>query len=156
VKKISASETKVKSLDVNNSILQPPKKVALSNGYRTQSGRALHEAEPTEFIVKKDGSLDFGEIGKDIEIYTRGKVKSGKIRLQAGFNRDNGVGFGLKYIKKREKSLQKLGFNNVEDYVEYIAENFDRIYSEPKSDCIMLAKMGDKVHTMPVDLVLKK
>ena len=36
---------------------------------------------------------------------------------EAGFNNENGIGFGLKHIKKREKDLQKLGFNSAEDYV---------------------------------------
>lgn len=130
--------------------------VKLSTGYRTQSGRSLDEADRKEFIVKSDGSIDFGEIPEEVTEDTNGVVIPGKIRLQVGYEDETlKKGFGLIHVKKREAELQKIGYPSAEDYISDIAENWDRIYEEPKDGRILLVKSGEKRHgTMPVDLEL--
>ena len=40
--------------------------VTLAEGYRTEFGRYLLDADPDEYIIKPDGSMDFGEISEDV------------------------------------------------------------------------------------------
>lgn len=51
--------------------------------------------------------------------------------MQVGFSRvANGkeTGFGIIHIKKRESRLKKLGYNNAEEYILDIINNFSIIY----------------------------
>ena len=129
----------------------------LADGYTTESGRLLSESDARDFIVKPDGSKEFGQFGKEIEDATGGKVLAKGIRLQVGFSRvTNGkeTGFGLIHIKKRESQLKKLGYNNAEEYVLDIINNFSIIY-DLGGGRIKLASVGSKFNVMPLDLELK-
>lgn len=129
----------------------------LAEGYTTESGRPLAEADTRDFIVRPDGSKDFGHFGKEIENATGGKVLSKGIRLQVGFSRianGNETGFGLLHIKKREKQLKKLGYNSAEEYILDIINNFSIIY-DLGGGRIKLASVGNKFNVMPLDLELK-
>lgn len=129
----------------------------LADGYTTESGRPLSESDARDFIVKPDGSKEFGHFGKEIEDATGGKVLAKGIRLQVGFSRvTNGkeTGFGLIHIKKRESQLKKLGYNNAEEYILDIINNFSIIY-DLGGGRIKLASVGSKFNVMPLDLELK-
>lgn len=129
----------------------------LANGYTTESGRLLSESDARDFIVKPDGSKEFGHFGKEIEDATGGKVLAKGIRLQVGFSRvANGkeTGFGIIHIKKRESQLKKLGYNNAEEYILDIINNFSIIY-DLGGGRIKLASVGSKFNVMPLDLELK-
>lgn len=130
---------------------------ALADGYTTESGRLLSESDARDFIVKPDGSKEFGHFGKEIEDATGGKVLAKGIRLQVGFSRvANGkeTGFGIIHIKKRESQLKKLGYNNAEEYILDIINNFSIIY-DLGGGRIKLASVGSKFNVMPLDLELK-
>lgn len=129
----------------------------LANGYTTESGRLLSESDARDFIVKPDGSKEFGHFGKEIEDATGGKVLAKGIRLQVGFSRvANGkeTGFGIIHIKKRESQLKKLGYNNAEEYILDIINNFSIIY-DLGGGRIKLASVGSKFNVMPLDLELQ-
>lgn len=129
----------------------------LADGYTTESGRLLSESDARDFIVKPDGSKEFGHFGKEIEDATGGKVLAKGIRLQVGFSRvANGkeTGFGIIHIKKRESQLKKLGYNNAEEYILDIINNFSIIY-DLGGGRIKLASVGSKFNVMPLDLELK-
>jgi N12 class adenine-specific DNA methylase len=129
----------------------------LANGYTTESGRLLSESDARDFIVKPDRSKEFGHFGKEIEDATRGKVLAKGIRLQVGFSRvANGkeTGFGIIHIKKRESQLKKLGYNNAEEYILDIINNFSIIY-DLGGGRIKLASVGSKFNVMPLDLELQ-
>lgn len=129
----------------------------LADGYTTESGRLLSESDARDFIVKPDGSKEFGHFGKEIEDATRGKVLAKGIRLQVGFSRvANGkeTGFGIIHIKKRESQLKKLGYNNAEEYILDIINNFSIIY-DLGGGRIKLASVGSKFNVMPLDLELQ-
>lgn len=107
--------------------------------------------------MKPDGSKEFGHFGKEIEDATGGKVLAKGIRLQVGFSRvANGkeTGFGIIHIKKRESQLKKLGYNNAEEYILDIINNFSIIY-DLGGGRIKLASVGSKFNVMPLDLELK-
>lgn len=129
----------------------------LADGYTTESGRLLSESDARDFIVKPDGSKEFGHFGKEIEDATGGKVLAKGIRLQVGFSRvANGkeTGFGIIHIKKRESQLKKLGYNNAEEYILDIINNFSIIY-DLGGGRIKLASVGSKFNVMPLDLELQ-
>lgn len=129
----------------------------LADGYTTESGRLLSESDARDFIVKPDGSKEFGHFGKEIEDATGGKVLAKGIRLEVGFSRvANGkeTGFGIIHIKKRESQLKKLGYNNAEEYILDIINNFSIIY-DLGGGRIKLASVGSKFNVMPLDLELK-
>lgn len=129
----------------------------LADGYTTESGRLLSESDARDFIVKPDGSKEFGHFGEEIEDATGGKVLAKGIRLQVGFSRvANGkeTGFGIIHIKKRESQLKKLGYNNAEEYILDIINNFSIIY-DLGGGRIKLASVGSKFNVMPLDLELK-
>lgn len=129
----------------------------LADGYTTESGRLLSESDARDFIVKPDGSKEFGHFGKEIKDATGGKVLAKGIRLQVGFSRvANGkeTGFGIIHIKKRESQLKKLGYNNAEEYILDIINNFSIIY-DLGGGRIKLASVGSKFNVMPLDLELQ-
>lgn len=141
------------SQNENGSEQQP----VLAEGYTTESGRLLSESDARDFIVKPDGSKEFGHFGEEIEDATGGKVLAKGIRLQVGFSRvANGkeTGFGIIHIKKRESQLKKLGYNNAEEYILDIINNFSIIY-DLGGGRIKLASVGSKFNVMPLDLELK-
>ena len=118
---------------------------AFAQGYRSESGRSLTEADKDEFVIKPDGSTEFGAITREIAEQSGGKIPKGKIQLKVGNS-----GFGLIHIKKREAELQKLGYSSVEDYVSDIARNFDEIYqSSRKEGRYILVKRDTRNVVMP-------
>ena len=99
----------------------------LAKGYRTESGRSLAEADEREFILRPNGSEDFGEISQDISDAVKAQsgvtLQPGKIRLRVGNEKQ-----GLIHAKKHISQAQRAGYNSIEDLVTDIAQHFDRIY----------------------------
>ncbi len=132
--------------------------VMFAEGYRSESGRTLDEADRFEFVIRPDGSNFFGAFGQDVEAATGGRVKAAPIRLQVGYTRPdaqgNETGFGLAHIKKREPELLKIGYNSAEEYITDIIGTYDRIYGHKKSNRIQLVRSGSKSGVMPLELIL--
>lgn len=101
--------------------------VKLADGYRTESERPLSEADKNEFIVKPDGSKDFGVISKNIAEATHGELKAGVVRLRVGYDK-NGKGSGLLHAKAHESDARNIGYSSIEDLIADVANNFDAIY----------------------------
>ncbi|MDY2905488.1 MAG: hypothetical protein SOU02_11205 [Caecibacter massiliensis] len=99
----------------------------LANGYRTESSRPLKEADKDEFIIKPDGSKDFGTIDEHIEKATNGILKAGKIRLRVGWD-NGGKGSGLFHAKYHEKDAQNMGYRSIEDLISDVGSSFDAVY----------------------------
>ena len=135
-----------------------PPAITLPEGYRTESGRDINEADKDEFIVDKDGNRDFGEISKKIEEITKGVVKSAPVRLTVGFqNQRHNSGNGYKHIAiKHDKDIKEKGFDNPIDFVQYILKNFNQIY-KPEDNRIILYCDGDEsIGYMPMDLEIEQ
>lgn len=102
-------------------------KYVLADGYRTESGKPLSEADEKEFILKPDGSKDFGEItdaiSKAAKEQSRVDLAPGKIRLRVGNDKE-----GLLHAKKHEEQANAAGYDSTENMVADIAESFDEIY----------------------------
>ena len=103
-------------------------KYVLADGYRTESGKPLSEADEKEFILKPDGSKDFGEItdaiSKAAKEQSRVDLAQGKIRLRVGNDKE-----GLIHAKKHEEQANADGYTSIEDMIADVAENFDSIYA---------------------------
>ena len=102
--------------------------VELASGYKTSSGKSLSEADKDDFIVKPDGSMDFGYITEEIEKATNGELKKAPIRLKVGIEKDGKGSFGLLHAKKHEKDAYNVGYTSVEDLIADVTANFDSIY----------------------------
>ena len=122
--------------------------LVLADGYETESGRPLSEADPQEFIIKPNGSRNFGEITKavsDAVMEQSGEnLPIGEIRLRVGNSSE-----GLIHAKAHEKQAQDAGYDSVEDMIADVAENFDRIYMRPPAKegqrpTYSLVKSGNK------------
>lgn len=100
----------------------------LAPGYRTESGKPLSEAGEKEFILKPDGSKDFGEItdaiSKAAKEQSGADLAPGKIRLRVGNDKE-----GLLHAKKHEEQAKADGYVSIEDMIADVAENFDAIYA---------------------------
>ena len=60
-----------------------------------------------EFVLTKNGSLDFGEIPSEIARVI--KRQEGKIRLRIGVEIDNAIGnYGEKHIERPERKVVKI------------------------------------------------
>ena len=127
---------------------------ALAEGYTTESGRSLDEADENEFILHK-GEKNFGEITKVVADATKGTLKAAPIRLQVG-----NAEFGLKHLLKHEAQMQSKGFKNVYEFIDHVLKNFNQVYSqqtEKKPNRFVLYCKDDKSKGfMPIDLELKK
>lgn len=120
----------------------------LADGYKTESGKPLSEADKNEFIVKPDGSKDFGKISQEISKAVKEQsgidLKTGKIRLRVGDESQ-----GLIHAKKHEQQAKDDGYNSIEDMIADVASNFDEIYMRDSNNengnvTYSLIKRGDK------------
>lgn len=101
---------------------------ALAEGYSTESGRSLAEADENEFILH-NGEKNFGNISNDISKSSGGKLAPGYIRLKVGDNNK-----GLIHAKKHESQAIKAGYNSIEDMIYDVCRSFTEIYKqEPKA-----------------------
>lgn len=102
-------------------------KYVLADGYRTESGKPLLESGKNEFILKPNGSKDFGEITDAISKAAKEQsgvdLAPGKIRLRVGNDKE-----GLLHAKKHEEQANAAGYDSTENMVADIAESFDEIY----------------------------
>ena len=123
-------------------------KYVLADGYRTESGKPLSEADEKEFILKPDGSKDFGEITASISKAAKERhnveLAPGKICLRVGNDKE-----GLIHAKKHEEQAKADGYASIEDMIADVAENFDAIYERPAKKTgdrptYSLIKYGDK------------
>lgn len=122
--------------------------LVLAAGYETESGRPLTEADPKEFIIKPNGSRNFGEITKAISnaVMEQSGVSLpiGEIRLRVGDELE-----GLIHAKEHTAEARSAGYNSVEDLIADVAENFNQIYMREPDNAngkptYSLVKTGDK------------
>ena len=120
----------------------------LAKGYRTESGRSLAEADEREFILRPNGSEDFGEISQDISDAVKAQsgvtLQPGKIRLRVGNEKE-----GLIHANKHIVEAKRAGYDSIEDLVADVAQHFDRIYmrapNNPSGKTVYsLIKTGNK------------
>lgn len=145
--------TGTNSENQTNSPTSKNTEIGLADGYSTESGKPLNEANEREFIVKPDGSKDFGEISSDISEATHGALKSAPIRLQVG----NEV-FGYIHLLKHASQMKQKGYD-VMGYINHILNNFNQIYSQQsdkKPNRFVLYCKDDSKGFMPIDLEFEK
>lgn len=145
--------TGTNSENQTNSPTSQNTEMELADGYSTESGKPLNEANEREFIVKPDGSKDFGEISSDISEATHGALKSAPIRLQVG----NEV-FGYIHLLKHASQMKQKGYD-VMGYINHILNNFTQIYSQQsdkKPNRFVLYCKDDSKGFMPIDLEFEK
>lgn len=120
----------------------------LASGYKTESGKPLSEAGEKEFILKPDGSKDFGEITDAISKAAKEQhnveLMPGKIRLRVGNEIE-----GLRHAKEHENQAKADGYASIEDMIADVTENFDEIYErQPNNEnghvTYSLVKRGNK------------
>ena len=72
------------------------------------------------FVMSSKGSTVFGEIRED------SGLPPAPIKLSEGYQDENGKGYGLAHIEANHgEQIRKSGFDSVEDFVSYVAENYD-------------------------------
>lgn len=149
----SKESTGTNSENQTNSPTSQNTEMELADGYSTESGKPLNEANEREFIVKPDGSKDFGEISSDISEATHGVLKPAPIRLQVG----NEV-FGYIHLLKHASQMKQKGYD-VMGYINHILNNFNQIYSQQsdkKPNRFVLYCKDDSKGFMPIDLEFEK
>lgn len=138
----SSFDLKANEVEQKNTNNKQNKSFDLAYGYLTESGKSLAEANENEFIIKSDGSRDFGEITSSISKATGGELTPGKIRLRVGNEKQ-----GLIHAKKHEKQAKHIGYNSIEDMIADVAEHFDVIYKKDngkgKRATYSLVKLND-------------
>ncbi len=157
IRKIAALQDKVDAIMADHYQDSDNKKAAdegghtvqeLAPGYKTESGKPLSEAGEKEFILKPDGSKDFGEITDAISKAAKEQhnveLAPGKIRLRVG----NGIE-GLRHAKEHENQAKADGYASIEDMIADVTENFDEIYErQPNNEnghvTYSLVKRGNK------------
>ena len=72
------------------------------------------------FVVSSDGTTTFGEV-RD-----KSGLPAAPIKLSVGYQDKNGSGYGLTHIEANHGAqIKKEGFASVEDFVSYVAKNYD-------------------------------
>lgn len=72
------------------------------------------------FVVSSDGTTTFGEV-RD-----KSDLPAAPIKLSVGYQDKNGSGYGLTHIEANHGAqIKKEGFASVEDFVSYVAKNYD-------------------------------
>ena len=120
----------------------------LADGYATESGRPLSEADEKEFIIKPNGSRNFGEITKaisDAVMQQSGEsLPIGEIRLRVGNEIE-----GLIHAKAHTVEAKQAGYSSVEELIADVAQNFNQIYMRAPDNAngkptYSLVKTGNK------------
>lgn len=120
----------------------------LADGYTTESGRPLSEADEKEFIIKPNGSRNFGEITKTISdavMQQSGEsLPIGEIRLRVGNEIE-----GLIHAKAHTAEAKQAGYSSVEELIADVAQNFNQIYMRAPDNAngkptYSLVKTGNK------------
>lgn len=105
-----------------------------------------------EFVLTKNGSLDFGEIPEDIASVI--KRQAGKIRLRIGEHvegrKDN---FGERHIERPERmtALLKCGYSSAREFIEDVCKSYDAIYLGEKGALVLV-----KFHTERKNIAIVK
>lgn len=92
-----------------------------SNGISDQrrTGEEIDE-NGHPFVKTADGSTTFGEIREE------SGLPAAPIKLSEGYQDENGKGYGLAHIEANHgDQIREAGFNSVEDFVSYVAQNYD-------------------------------
>ena len=106
-----------------------------------------------EFVLTKNGSIDFGEIPADIAKII--KRQSGKIRLRTGIQIDGAKGnYGEQHIERpeRKEALLKCGYTRAREFIEDNCQNYDAIYQGQNGSLILVKSYVDKNHIAIVKL----
>jgi|GEM_PF-880052 len=149
---------------------QDTSKAKLAEGYKTESGRSLQDADRNEFIIKHDGSKDFGQITEEVakvanenlkNAKSKAKMKPAPIRLQVGNEH-----FGYIHLVQRHLAqIQDKGFDNAIDFINHTLKNFNQIYDQSHAHkatgkfinrFVLYCKGDESKGFMPVDLELEK
>lgn len=121
-------------------------RIQLAEGYKTESGKDINNADSIDFIVKPDGTKEFGKITDAISKEVKEKygedLEPGNIRLRVGNANE-----GLIHAKEHEKQAKDAGYSSIEDLISDVASNFTEIYKRTNKDgriTYNLVKTGDK------------
>lgn len=96
-----------------------------SNGSPNQRGEGAAQSDEVDenglpFIKAADGSTIFGEIRED------SGLPAAPIKLSKGYQDEDGKGYGLVHIEANHgEQIRSAGFASVEDFVSYVAQNYD-------------------------------
>lgn len=102
---------------------------AIANEQKRRANLQTEQTGPSEevdenghpFKTSSNGSTVFGEITGDTGL------PNAPIKLSEGVVDDNGNGYGLAHIEVRHGTqIRNAGFNSVEEFVEYVANNYDK------------------------------
>lgn len=110
----------------------------------TESGRSIADAEPSELIVKSDGSAALGTI--DDAVATEAGIQPGEIHANVGMIRHTEEAHG--------EQIKKAGYPDAKSMVEDVLSNYSEI-REGRDGSLLLVKRaeGTKSPTMAVELV---
>lgn len=87
----------------------------------TNSDQSEVDENGRPFVKASDGSTVFGEITEDTGL------TPAPIKLSEGYQDGNGKGYGRAHIEANHgKQIKKAGFSSVEDFVSYVAKNYNR------------------------------
>jgi len=97
-----------------------------------------------EFVLTREGSIDFGEISA--EIAQKIHRQAGKIRLRIGRQEPGKNNYGKKHIERpdRLRELHKNGYRNACDLVQEVASGYTAIYSGEKGRLTLYKKTDRK------------
>lgn len=119
-----------------------------------QIGEAVQPREPSagapkfsrsasskDFVSAPDGSINFGEITK--EIGSKIKRQAAPIRLPRGVQNGDGTGYGLAHIEANHgKEIRNAGFESVESFVAHVAKNFNEVLHASGRQILVAVKNG--------------
>ena len=151
----AAKETEVKKKPAESEH-EERERYTLPEGYHTESGRGVLEADAQEFILDRDNRKAMGYISQDVEDATDGAIKAGRVSLQVG-----NAGFGYIHIMDRHgRQIAGKGYDVI-TYVRHILQNFTQVYRQAERDGanrkrFVLYCRDTTKGFMPLDLMLVK
>ena len=150
------TEAKKKPAESEHEEHEKVERYTLPEGYHTESGRDVLEADAQEFILDRDNRKAMGYISQDVEDATDGAIKAGRVSLQVG-----NAGFGYIHIMDRHgRQIAGKGYDVI-TYVRHILQNFTQVYRQAERDGenrkrFVLYCRDTTKGFMPLDLMLVK
>lgn len=93
----------------------------LERGEQSQVSQTETDENGRPFVISPNGTTSFGQIRDE------SGLPAAPIKLSTGYQDvKKGTGYGLAHIKdKREKEILDAGFASVEEFVSFVAQNYD-------------------------------
>jgi hypothetical protein len=139
-------------LDGREVLLPPPlgsTKTVKTSGKIKYEAPFVPENNPDQesWIIAPSGSIDWGNITKEMSVGTKGELQPYPVRVQYGFHAEKNVGFGWVHAEDHTADFFNNGYPGQEAFLADVLANFNEIWAQNNGK-LLLVKYPERGHKM--------